>query len=444
MNTNFFRIVVIDVIYDPIEMIKNGSELAAWYSTIGLRNQGLLKNCPRNTVIGKRILGVNGIDNVNLEVFFPFFPAHLSLPCKPGEHMWAFVESSDSTIAKHGYWMCKITEQWHVDDLNHTHPPRQWEPTLLNSGQSPILEFNNGQIVIDKNGKRKIKRNSQFLLLNNYPKDSVYSILVDQSVDQFNSSRLTPSCAAPRFKKRPGDLALEGSNNTLIVLGTNRAGPVAEYSTSPIRDSNNKLFTIRTPNIPFNDDPSGCIDMVAGRRNMGKIAVNSLGLFEVDKSYNFTKEFENEGDPNLKTDKSRIRISESTKIDVDLGIDNFNKSNFSISTDDNAGGIIIKSDSIRMVARKDLEILVADDFKKSDSYAAILIKADGNIVFKPSEKGYIKLGSDEADKALMCTDLPAQAKDGSVSAFPVITDGNSAVCTGQFGQGKFARKILVD
>ena len=76
---------------------------------------------------------------------------------------------------------------------------------------------------------------------------------------------------------------------------------------------------------------------------------------------------------------------------------------------------------------------------------------NGDIIFKPSDKGLIKLGGDDADKAILCTDnlAPGAAgkpivKDGVVSYKPgLISTGADLIGTGKPKQGTFATKILV-
>lgn len=62
---------------------------------------------PRNS-IKARIL-TNGLDQFvganDLKVFWPFFPEHMSIPIKPGEHVYIIFEDSEF---QHGLWLTKI------------------------------------------------------------------------------------------------------------------------------------------------------------------------------------------------------------------------------------------------------------------------------------------------------------------------------------------------
>jgi hypothetical protein len=121
-----------------------------------------------------------------------------------------------------------------------------------------------------------------------------------------------------------------------------------------------------------------------------------------------------------------------------------------------SGAIVIKSDKIRLIARMDVEILVTNyetdtkgtvtSLKDTSKFASIVIKSSGDIIFRPAEKGYIKLGDDTADRAILCTDAPAIVADGKVDpSTPALT----TTMGGAFGgtkiptQGTWAKKILV-
>ena len=87
-----------------------------------------------------------------------------------------------------------------------------------------------------------------------------------------------------------------------------------------------------------------------------------------------------------------------------------------------------------------------DNFDVSQ-WASITIKADGNIIFSPSKEGFIKLGGDDADKAILCTDnllYPPSTEGGQVTYSPgIITSGADVVGTGEALKGTFASKVLV-
>jgi len=289
----------------------------------------------------------------------------------------------------------------------------------------------------------------------------------------------------PRFRKRPGDVVLEGTNNSLIVLGTDRSGPVANYKT----DANSNK--IPEPTLDDLHGSAGTIDAVVGRGQTAKTGgkpTSTTGIFtakgktkgsEVKKEISKAKDdlAGGEGDPDFKNDRSRILISQRTKVDKNFGIDTLS-AEFSSGTGNNTiqdssdgdAAIVIKTDKIRLIARSDVEIIVTNFDKakavdganiknertSTDDYAAIVIKANGDIVFRPSATGYVLLGGDDADKGILCSDLPIKAANGIVSDPTPIT----TTMGGQFGgsapagptstkgalapgQGKWASKVKI-
>ena len=97
------------------------------------------------------------------------------------------------------------------------------------------------------------------------------------------------------------------------------------------------------------------------------------------------------------------------------------------------------------------------------TWASITIKSNGDIVFTPSNSGYIKLGGDDADRAIVCTAKPvntttgfpygdaiennaggqmagARGVDKDGKCLSAVTDGAGVPST---NHGTFASKVLV-
>ncbi|MBM3206902.1 MAG: hypothetical protein FJZ43_04760 [Candidatus Staskawiczbacteria bacterium] len=117
-----------------------------------------------------------------------------------------------------------------------------------------------------------------------------------------------------------------------------------------------------------------------------------------------------------------------TKIDKKINIEAYNKSNSDIGIQDSTSGdpsILLKSDKIRVVGRKDVQIIVKDDngedttsvSAKSDGSITVKSKnnftlkidkdgkvnldANGDVVINPGP-GLIKLGGEGANNAVLC------------------------------------------
>ena len=139
----------------------------------------------------------------------------------------------------------------------------------------------------------------------------------------------------------------------------------------------------------------------------------------------------------------------NTNIDKNLGTNylqkNLNRKPSVQDSVDGDAGILIKSDKVRILARSYDKKLVTgyDDesvptgvnnenglnetksikTEKSDSkkWASITIKRNGDIVFEPSDLGYIKLGGEDANRGIVCTTQPVVATNGGVFGKPMLT-----------------------
>lgn len=463
----FYRYVVLDTIFDP--QIIDDVKLTYWEQTLGVINIKHAAIAPRNTIIAQRINSNTAATVENPMVLYPFFPPHLSFPCKAGEHVWVMFEDPYGTQRDLGYWFCRIVTGNHVEDVNYTHAHRLNDPSFFpgtkdsfNDNTQPKYEFRNGEV-----GKIDGERFTDAKTATVPGTDDGYKTLLKES----DAGRLTHYEPVPRYRKRPGDMCVEGTNNSLIVLGRDRKGSVASYIDDP---DNGKI-----PELPVSDvavDGSALIDMVVGRGQTkdtgGNPVINDIQSKEIGKSK--SELIENEGDPDYVNDRSRLLLLQKSQIDQIAGLQQFNKkfsegavqgtANKRVSITDDLlnspngdGGAMLKSDKIRLIARSDVEIVVVGyerdatdkkmiDVDDMDAYAAIVIKANGDVVFRPAKKGYIKLGDDTADRALLCTDAPAITKDGEVSP---TTPALSTTMGGKFGgtgittQGTWAKKILV-
>lgn len=474
------QVVILEVISDPI-FIVNTKKKNYWSGVLGVSNMSYADVLPRNTIIAQELGGVSK------PLFcFPFFPSHLSLPSKAGEVVWAVKQNPAANVIDIMYWMCKVVQPHFVDDVNHTHMPRLHEPSLSpdmmtrqeNDGKPDAWnELRNGPVnyvKIDGKRVRKTVPHAQYIVSK---QDDIFESIATET----DAGRMMQYETVPRFRKRPGDLALEGSNNTLLVLGTDRSGPAAQYAEGEnqllIDKSTDENFkTSLRPQIPPSDlnGSAGSIDMVAGRGQTIETFGNTVSTTrlkdskgdqkgselkkELDKVIDLQK---NEGDPDFLNDRSRVLIAQRINSNEKFGLSSYNGRFKDPTVSDGASGagaVVIKSDKVKIVARSDVQIVVVGsqeapspsgtavmrDEIDTSKWASITIKSNGDIVFAPSQKGYIKLGSDEANKAILCTDQPAQKLDGTVKAKAISDTAAGFVGTGAANQGTWAKKILVD
>lgn len=465
LNPVFLRCVVEEVIFSPKLLDDKAlSKYNERYGYIDNINYAKGRILPRNTIIGKEIRDTNRDNNTRASTsrfLLPFFSSHFAMPCKPGEHVWVIYEDVTNQQGL-GYWISRIVGFDHIDDVNHSHFPRN-DDASFNSFRAqgnniPRYHFKNGIFTeVFNNETQKSDNVLNFFFVKNSVQqnpDNVYEDILSGS----DASKSVVREPVPRFKKRPGDLALEGSNNSLIVLGNERT------FTEQNKSSSEEFSSFK--------DGAGTIDMVVGRgsttQTMGKIIENDLKYKEIDK---FALNVEpKEGDPDFNSDRSRILIAQRTRVDSKFSITTYNENvNKVADSTDGDSAIVIKTDKVRIIARSDVQLLVQGFQSSTDptgrnikesltdakNWASIVIKSDGNIVFTPSELGYIKLGGDDADKGILCTATPVSTVNGGIEGQPIGNDaggrsGGSLAANPQGNtpaihpaNGTFANKVLV-
>jgi hypothetical protein len=390
-------------------------------------------------------------------VLYPFFPPHISFPAKPGEHVWGMFEHPDAKINDLGYWMCRIVQPNFVEDVNYTHADRQFDPSFLpglsdvfEGTANPKYEFHNGAVDTDNaSGKRYVVADTSSMPGD----DNVYPNLLQKT----DASKITQYESVPRYRKRAADVSFEGSNNTLITLGTDRTGPVSDYSSDPDMGQVPKSHDADT-----SGPGAGAIDLVVGRGQTsdtgGKVEANILGK-ELGKAKPDLQA--KEGDVDLVYDRSRVLISQKTKPDTNFKITSVvsaHSSQSSISDDSGVGAITIKTDKVRIIAREDVVILVTAASDKDDNgnikdpgtpdpskCASIIIRKNGDIVFTPSSTGVIRLGGDDATLSPLCTrvgnspGMPSPIPPPS----PIVDTMGGAQGAADGLNGTFATKVLL-
>lgn len=355
-HPHFPMVIVEDIIYDPVNLTNEEKEDLK----TKVINPEVVDRIPRNSIIGSLITrGVNKSNNSS-QIFFPFNQHDIS-PIKPGEQ--AFVIFPDPyRTTQIGFWLCRVPEPLDTDDINFTHSDRkfEFEEGLSTSekaiGQLPSTpgfsdgnDFEDSWTTSSGDGYEKINKNSK-----------ANSVVVKEPV--------------ARFTQRPGDKVLQGSNGSRIVLGQDRTGQASE---TPIPGSPTIDIVV---NVHDGLNPE--IESVG---TAPQVVLNSRNELEVDKNPKKRSKKDNvaEGDPDFLNDKSRLYITAKSNID-----ENFNISvgNPAIS----APAIALKTDHIRLIANKDLKIIVGS--------TSILINSNGEIILTPGS--LIKLGGETASLAV--------------------------------------------
>jgi hypothetical protein len=356
------------------------------------------------------------------------------MPVKPGEQVWIFRELP---IAPKGngtyYWLSRVPENLENEDVNITSFSREAKTIL--SASLPVDEKRIADFPNDPSDKEDF-------VIAGY-NDAIVKVISDAV--EYTQMSVEP---VPRFTNRPGDLVLQGSNNTAISLGTDRGFDAAiRPDTRVTSNSSDKVA-----------EKSGAIDVVVGRgryfepdtdeakkerkkaqaggeKNSTKpfVVKNTLEKFETDKNPGETQDRDeesanegfspsdmgnpktnpSEGDPDFLVDAARIYACEKSDIDKKLGLDTIVAKGFATDYKPVEAGpcVAVKSDHIRIVARNlptkayenklppKLEnvkgtIRIVKEGDPDKDLACIYIEADGTIQISGSK---IFLGRQKAD-----------------------------------------------
>ena len=403
-------------IYTPEEFDDLGDRLS---------NADDLFTCPRNSIFVKVVTGGQAKRTAKELLCYPFFPPYLCFPVKAGEQVWLITENPQFTIGP-GYWMCRIPEPNFVDDLNYTHGDRKL-------GVGAALSTSERA-----SGDPKPDPKPHFINGAGDPDDFTLSDLEayeDIVYSSVSYTDFTPD-PVPRFTKRAADLALQGSNNTLICLGEDRGGialSVADSNTSNATKGADEMLGLRNLN--------GTIDIVAGRgRDLPaaeteepaltapRVITNTRDYLEVDKNPVITgievaaNRLDNptEGDPDFSTDAARIYVSMRTEGDKNFGL---TYANADATDAGDKAYVILKSDEIRIVSREGGSIRLV---KEGENQCEVSMLSNGNLAIEASK---IFLGEHpdgpETEPVMMGAKLEA--------ALHAYADGVSSTITGLIG-----------
>lgn len=276
-------------------------------------NMKYLAKCPVNSIIAK-------VQNPSkYMILYPFFSSHVSLPIKPGEHVWAFFPGG---VGRNdiGYWMTRRSTDSFIEDPNFTHNSR-----------SVFKVYNNTLMSENKNADKGIYYSIEGRGVASYEQLCLNT--------EGNSSHVWESIQ--RTPLKPSDLMLQGSNNTQLLL-TNGS-----------------------------KEETGTIILTAGRGKTSETAsekiFNNLGLPESNKASKLSKigkENEKEGHLDILNDRAVLILSENPAYINDSlpeGVDEHQKFNEEISY------FFAKADHIRNNAINTIEQRTSDYFLETDN-----------------------------------------------------------------------------
>lgn len=385
----------------------------------------LLDTIPRNTIIARVVSMAEGATSSTDIICYPFFPPHICMPVKPGEHVWVMFESPD-IMSKIGFWFSRISVPDFVDDINFTHSDRKFQVPLEKKPSDKIASITSTESIDNTPGFDNVEL---------MPVVDAYETIQKESIA---AKHFTPE-AVPRFTKLPGDLVLQGSNNTLISLGQDR-GWSTRLPPSTFKNSNaGSMYLPRG---------SGAIDIVAGRGRYPSFTVdvndtspqiiqNKRNYFETNKnpaasdnSLESSNKKKNknyhpvEGDPDFANDASRLYVAMKSSGDFIFNTSEntpaFMKEKHDVKDVNNSPFVVVKSNEIRIISR----------------YSPKTSRHD-------EEKGSIRIIREDADGKKICSLV--MTHDGKIlidAEKIVIGDGRSNQIS--LGQGASESAVLGD
>lgn len=376
-HPTFQRAVVVDVITD-LSLLTEGylNQIANLVD-----NSELVDVMPINSVIARIVSNQGGVSPNSHTILFPFFSSHLMLPVQPGEQVYVLYEDYGGTGAKVGYWLSRIHSEQTVEDANYTHYDRRFDPSANpgNYTTSQVSERSRDvSAVAFQNGGNT--PDTLTLQPSGSLDENPYQTIVDTSI----AFRYVTPEPVPRWRKRPQELVLQGANNSLIMLGEDRNGPISgAIQQTPIDIT-------KTGTAPRQ---AGAIDIVVGRgryfsepganpREGGTdinppqanstsplVTTNSRQYRETDKNpFRSSREgLANpfEGNPDPIYDAARIYVVQQSKVDenyrlVRVGDVGLQYPDETIPVTQPAGNgvygrsyVVAKADHIRLIGRKE-------------------------------------------------------------------------------------------
>ena len=329
-----YEAVVNDVIVNPaIDLEKNPAndpEVTLRESLMAGKNKvintTLVNKMPRNSIIATIVSDREGW-SPKLEIFYPFFSGHLSLPVKPGEKIWVIYDSVKRTKSGKGYWITRIVTSENIDDINYTHADREGLYVSKNSTADSPMAAQTGITNITLDEALSFPTGGPSQKNNTFSDPERYNAIVDSSTSYLDNFIGEP---IPRISKRAGDLLLQGSNNASILIGQ-------------------KMGMIDSP--PLAD--TGTIDIVTGLGQTEETSAiasnpNSRGYDEIVKVPELSSLASNplEGKPDFINDLSRVYVSMNASCDESFGL----SFTYASSVAD-APYIVAKSDEVRLIGR---------------------------------------------------------------------------------------------
>lgn len=379
------RAVVVEVIDNPSALTEDQKQAIAE----NVNNPEYVDIMPTNAVIARLISDSQDLGTPISTILFPFFASYIQLPVVPGEQVSVVYDDPTRSGTVIGYWLCRTSEQRTVEDVNYNvsdrrffpeYNPQQISTSEQGRDQEHTPGFPNGGDTQASFTLRVTGSNGQ------NPYDGI--IQGSTSIQNFTFEPV------PRFNKRVGELVLQGKNNSAIILGEDRTGPVVRAEA----DARGQ---------------AGSIDLVAGRGrvlpqqdseepegNAPRLITNTRDQREVNKTpylQEGRQDNPREGDPDFVTDAARILVTMQSEADKNFGITEITFPDDTLVPEQpNEGSagtvgksyVLAKADHIRLISRKNDDIngtiLAIREGEGEDDLFYLYVDPDGKLqVYAP-------------------------------------------------------------
>mgnify|MGYP001573284560 CR=1 FL=1 len=373
------RAIVVEVFEDPGSFSDEQKQNIADQ----VNNPELVDVLPGNSILARVISDNQDAGNATSTVLFPFFSSFIQFPIVPGEQVWVIYPDPEKNGTVVGYWLYRVSEQRTVEDVNFSVHDRRFFP-----------EYNPQNLSTSERGRDDPhtpsfpngagSQQTQTLRITGSNGENPYDGILEGSAAVRNFT-FEP---VPRYKKRPGETVIQGKNNSLIVFGEDRTGPVVRADAD----------------VPSGQ--AGCVDIVAGRgrklpqsedeepeetaprlikNTRDKLEVNKTPYLQEGKQDNIR-----EGDPDQGNDAARVFVTMQSNADVNFGLTEIsfpeNTIEFEQPNEGSEGTfgksyVVAKADNLRFIARKtedvDGTILIIREGEDENDLAYIHINKDG-------------------------------------------------------------------
>ena len=398
-------VVVVDVVCD----VQSYTEAEKTDLKQKLNNPEFVDSMPENSIVGRLINDGQDLTNSKPSLFYPFFSSHFALPVKPGEQVTVIYDDFQQHGLNLGRWITRVRENEFVEDPNYTHGDRKFDPSLLAPGQRTSQQAtgaDNNDVPGFPNGTGVVGGYTLTQEGNQNP----YNRILETS----RVKNLVTFEPVPRWAKRPQELVIQGTNNTLLVLGEDRVGPAIRVSGSEQQDRNSFAGTIDIicgrgrNNLPYSETTQP-----SGNDTSPVVVTNTRRKLETDKTPRKRNRTRNtkEGQPDFTKDAARIYVSMNTLGDKNFGLvredlypSNVLKPNQIPANNTGIGNsyVIQKADNIRIIGRKETtpeingSVLILKEGVKDQDLSYIFLDRTGKIQIE-ANKIFLGQSTEETD-----------------------------------------------